>query len=367
MGKKKNKIITKYKSSVSLENQITKKSTKRKDQEKFRDIVLRADSDDEGNGEYIDSKTSKRIFRAVEAQRMELQGIETVGKVKKPTQNIGKSQGVRFQNVEMDSDEDSEPELDNDDEGDVDNEVDAFRESFKMSEEDERALALFQKPSEATKTFTLADMIMEKISERKTEMQSQFSDNLAIEEIDPRVKEMYEGVKDVAHRYRSGKLPKAFKVIPKLKNWEQILLITEPHNWSSSAIYEGTKMFSHAASTMFQRFLNLVLLPRVRDDMAEFNKLNPYLYRALKKSIYKPAAFFKGLILPLLTYGDCTLREAIIFGSVISKSSIPVLHAAACLLKISEMEYTGSNSIFLRIFFGKAYALPYRVIGENEF
>jgi essential nuclear protein 1 len=208
-------------------------------------------------------------------------------------------------------------------------------------------------------------MILEKISERKTEMQSQFSDNMAIEEIDPRVKEMYEGVKDVAHRYRSGKLPKAFKVIPKLKNWEQILFITEPHNWSSSAIYEGTKMFSHAASTMFQRFLNLVLLPRVRDDMAEFNKLNPYLYRALKKSIYKPAAFFKGLILPLLTYGDCTLREAIIFGSVISKSSIPVLHAAACLLKISEMEYTGSNSIFLRIFFGKAYALPYRVIGEK--
>jgi hypothetical protein len=144
MGKKKNKIVTKYKSSVSLENQITKKSPKRKEQqEKFRDIVLRADSDDEGNEEFIDSKTSKRILRAVEKQRMEFQGI-TPGKVHKPLQVGGKAQGVRFQNVEMNSDEDSEPEYD-DEGGDIDNEVDAFRESFKMSEEDERALALFQK------------------------------------------------------------------------------------------------------------------------------------------------------------------------------------------------------------------------------
>jgi hypothetical protein len=37
---------------------------------------------------------------------------------------------------------------------------------------------------------------------------------------------MYEGVKDVLSRYRSGKLPKAFKVIPKLKNWEQVLYLT---------------------------------------------------------------------------------------------------------------------------------------------
>ncbi len=114
---------------------------------------------------------------------------------------------------------------------------------------------------------------MEKIAERKTEIQTQFSDNgtIAMEDLDPKVKEMYEGVRDVMKRYRSGKVPKAFKIISKLKNWEQILFITEPHNWSSAAMFEGTKMFcSGSTQSMSQRFYNLVILPRVRDDLAGF-------------------------------------------------------------------------------------------------
>ena len=49
---------------------------------------------------------------------------------------------------------------------------------------------------------------------------------LQIQELDPRVKQMYEGVRDVLSKYRSGKIPKAFKIIPSLQNWEQILYVT---------------------------------------------------------------------------------------------------------------------------------------------
>lgn len=49
---------------------------------------------------------------------------------------------------------------------------------------------------------------------------------------------MYEGVKDVLQKYRSGKLPKAFKMIPHLQNWEQILYLTEPTMWSAAAMYQ---------------------------------------------------------------------------------------------------------------------------------
>lgn len=126
-------------------------------------------------------------------------------------------------------------------------------------------------------------------------------------------------------------------------------------------------MFSNESAPMFQRFLNLVLLPRIRDDLAEFSKLNPFLYKALRRAIFKPSAFFKGLILPLLHYGDCTIREAIVVGSVISKSSLPVLHSSACLLKICEMDYNAANSIFLKIILSKAYALPYRVVDAIVF
>lgn len=45
---------------------------------------------------------------------------------------------------------------------------------------------------------------------------------------------------------------------------------------------------------MAQRFYNLVLLPRIRDDIAEYKKLNFHLYSALKKALFKPGAWFKG-------------------------------------------------------------------------
>ena len=48
-----------------------------------------------------------------------------------------------------------------------------------------------------------------------------------------------------------------------------------------------------------RRFFNLALLPRVRDDIAEFKRLNFHLFMALKKALFKPAAFFKGILLPL--------------------------------------------------------------------
>lgn len=244
-----------------------------------------------------------------------------------------------------------------------------FFEDIKVNDEDEEAFEKFQN-KEGQKTRSLAEIIMEKIAQKQTDITTQFSDvgSLKIEDIDPRVKEMYEGVRDVMKKYRSGKVPKAFKIIPKLRNWEQILFITEPHNWTAAAIYRGTRIFCSVLSQhMAQRYYNLVLLPRIRDDLSEYKKLNPHLYAALKKSLFKPAAFFKGVILPLLESGDCTLREAIIFGSVIARNQIPVLHSSACLLKICEMEYSGANSIFIRIFLDKRYALPYRVVDAAVF
>lgn len=46
---------------------------------------------------------------------------------------------------------------------------------------------------------------------------------------------------------------------------------------------------------MAQRFYNLVLLPRVRDDISEYKRLNFHLYQALRKALFKPGGFMKGL------------------------------------------------------------------------
>ena len=45
----------------------------------------------------------------------------------------------------------------------------------------------------------------------------------------------------VLSKYRSGKLPKAFKIIPALSNWEQILYVTEPEAWTAAAMYQATR------------------------------------------------------------------------------------------------------------------------------
>ena len=90
---------------------------------------------------------------------------------------------------------------------------------------------------------------------------------------------------------------------------------------------------------MAQRFMNLILLPRIRDDIDTYHRLNFHLFQAVRKALFKPGAFFKGFLLPLCESGTCTLREAIIIGSVLAKNSIPVLHSCAAMLKIAEMEY----------------------------
>lgn len=188
-------------------------------------------------------------------------------------------------------------------------------------------------------------------------------DGFHIPDLDPKVVEVYQGIGQVMSRFTSGKIPKAFKVIPNLRNWEDILFLTEPEMWSPHAVFQGTRLFvSNLNTRMAQRFLNLVLLPHMRRDIQENKRLHFALFQALKKATFKPGAFYKGILLPLCASGTCTLREAVILSSVIKRCSIPVLHSAAALLRIAEMPYSGVNSFFIRVLLDKRYALPYRVI-----
>lgn len=353
MGKAKKVSKISSKSQVPLDKQMTQGKVFKKNRDK---LYLRAEE-----SSVVDSKTSKKILLAAKQQQLDLTEEnfpDTLGaKSKSKKFNLGPN----LRNADDDDDED-------DDNHEVT--ADDFMDDLKIDDDDTEAFERFQNSTASKRTLNLSEIIKQKIAEKQGELQSKLSDqgSLKIEDIDKRVLEMYEGVRDVMKRYKSGKVPKAFKIIPKLRNWEQILFITEPHNWSAAAMFQGTRIFCSILSQgMAQRFYNLVLLPRVRDDLSEYKKLNVHLYNALKRALFKPAAFMKGIILPLLESGDCTLREAIIFGSIVAKNRIPVLHSAACLLKICEMGYTGANSIFIRIFLEKRYALPYRVVDAAVF
>ena len=162
---------------------------------------------------------------------------------------------------------------------------------------------------------------------------------------------MYEQVGEILSHYRSGKIPKAFKILPNLANWEQVSgtlcmsrharttlcrffssrnpIVGQPRRcirrldslhriWTLRWLNGKLRWLVSRRSHSFihhHRFYNLILLPRVRDDIDEYKKLNFHLYmvrslrridhwrffffQALRKALFKPSAFFKGVILPL--------------------------------------------------------------------
>ena len=233
-------------------------------------------------------------------------------------------------------------------------------------------------PEEASKRRTLADGIREKLAERAAAAAAGGGGGAAAAAaaaaegeasdlgagsgggLDPRIIQVYTDVGRFLSSYKAGKVPKVFKVIPSLPNWEEILFLTNPETWTPHATYQATRIFvSSLKDSKAQRFNALVLLPKCRDDVFAHKRLNFHLYLALRKAAYKPAAFYKGLLLPLAAGGDCTLREALIVGSVVARESFPVLHSAAAIIKLTrDMPYTGAVSVFLRYLLNKKYSLP---------
>jgi len=356
MGKAKKLKISKAPRNTPLEDHIQK--------DEFaapsgRVKVRKERKDETTADEFIDEKLSKQILTQARLQMQDLQTETAPTKAAKSVKlpKLG-------ENLSGDED-DSDIEGSDDDDKGFDDEV---KRNYKMNKKDEEAFEAFMNNSGPRRT--LADIIQEKLTEKRTEIDTQYTDaeSLQQRELDPRVVEMYQEVGEILAKYRSGKVPKAFKVIAQFRNWEDLLILTKPENWSAAAVYQATRIFTANLKEKFaQRFFNQLLLPRVRDDIDTYQRLNYHLYQALRKALFKPGAFFKGFLLPLLESGNCTLREAVIVGSVIGRNSIPILHSSAVMLKIAEMEYSGANSIFLRIFFDKKYALPYRVVDAVVF
>lgn len=225
----------------------------------------------------------------------------------------------------------------------------------------------------------LADLILQRIAEKEARDQGRDDDRPNLTEDAPsipseiplKVVEVFAKCGLLLSRYRSGPLPKPFKILPTLPSWPELLTTTRPESWTPNAVFAATKIFVSAPSDVAQHYLNTVLLDRVKEDIYETKKLNVHLYDAIKKALYKPAAFFKGFLFPLVNEG-CTLREANIISSVLVRVSIPVLHSAAALLRLCEIaaeqstnvntESAGACNIFIKALLEKKYALPYRAV-----
>jgi len=308
----------------------------------------------EEEADVLPSRMTQKVLEVAQAQKTEDERLSRTG--------------AQFGGIDFD-DLPDDVEVGEDDEEICDVEVDeeGFIVTQAASEEEERALALFMPGAAGQKANTsIADMILQKIHEHENRQMGQEPNEAAAGAevgLSPKVVEVYGEIGKWLKTYKSGKMPKAFKVIPSLTNWEEVLALTGPLTWTPAAMYEAVNIFaSNLNPRMAQRFYNLVLLPAVRQNIANYKKLNFHYYRSLRKALFKPAAFFKGIVLPL-AMENCTLREAMILGSVLGKASIPAMHVGAALVRLCGMSpWYGTTSILIATLVNKKYALPLRVV-----
>ena len=183
--------------------------------------------------------------------------------------------------------------------------------------------------------------------------------------INQKVVDAYKLVGDVLRTYTSGKLPKAFNILSSTEDWEDLVNITEPYNWTPQAMYEAVVQFSSGEVLMTYTFYEKYLVPAIRSDIKKNKKLNIHYYNCLKRALFKPSAFFKGIILPMSK--TLSAKEASIIGSILRKCSIPNNHASAAIVKLTQICKNDKKGIsvgalfFMRLLLVKKYAFPNEV------
>ncbi|EEP77685.1 bys protein [Uncinocarpus reesii 1704] len=125
----------------------------------------------------------------------------------------------------------------------------------------------------------LADLILEKIAAFEAKQAGQpavIGGGLPEDAVQIPMKavEVYEKVGLLLSRYKSGPLPKPFKILPTLPYWDTLLDITQPDKWTPNTIYAATRIFISAKPHIAQQFISIVLLDRVREEIRENKKLN---------------------------------------------------------------------------------------------
>jgi essential nuclear protein 1 len=241
----------------------------------------------------IPEKLSGKILKLAKEQQIEVERERTLSN--RGSKDAGKLTVPSKSKVSIDDDdEDDDAALDDDDEledgaDDVIHKGD-YVENVEISQDDEDALAMFMGTTTAPR-IKLADLILDKIREKEealanggTLIMMDAGEAGANESLSPKIVQCYQRVGQFMQRYSAGKVPKAFKIIPSLTNWEEVLYVTRPDQWSCQAVFVATRLFaSNLNAKSAQRFFNIILLDRVIEDIGMNKRLNYHLYLSLKK------------------------------------------------------------------------------------
>jgi essential nuclear protein 1 len=351
----------------------------------------------------VTGKMSKKVIESIKQQRLEIQRSELDGHEDIDNDAHADMTRARLNDITPDNllsghygDTDDEADLStkqrqkfhhDDDDNDTGDEHDENDTTIFQHDEgaldlnaDDRAMLEAFLPSSLSTKQTLTHDIITNADQRATTLslgikQAEKESDVQLKPAVPKdVIVTYQKIGAFLAKYRTGKLPKAFKVIPALRNWEEIMYYTNPASWTPQATNAATGIFANQLKPKHaQRFYSLILAPKVSSQLATEGRLGFHLYDSLKQSIYKPSAFFKGLILPIAAGYPAPpfpgqpqaplSKEVIVYASVLNRMHLPPVHAAVTLLQMSKiLPFNPYNVLLMKVLIDKKYALPIAVI-----
>ena len=248
----------------------------------------RADSDDE-----LDEAEQKKIETMARAQASdELQ------------------REVQIMRDDSSSDDESEDDLGLDDDGEDIDGLDFGAEALSPSQS--ALVDSFLNPGGRTRT--LADLIMEKIAEKEAAQHG--DDDEDDDALPDKVSGSLHGHGALTEKVSLRQITESVQGHTRVRK-----VGGDPLDDAARRVVAAlracaaTRVFaSNLDPKRARTFYGDVLLERCRDDIREHRRLNYHLYQALHRALFKPAPWFKGVLLPLVKSGDCTLREALVFG-----------------------------------------------------
>jgi essential nuclear protein 1 len=163
--------------------------------------------------------------------------------------------------------------------------------------------------------------------------------------------------------YRSGKFPKIIKVLPNLKNFEEIIWLIRPDIWSEQAIFSITRSFLPKLDKIqMSRFYTIVLVPRFQEIIFNKKSFSTHIQKTIGISSRFPSIFFPSFVLPICESKNCSIKEGAVICSIISKYHFPPTIVMTVLVKLLKIPITPPKCMICRIIISKNYLIPHRII-----
>ncbi|KAL7715758.1 Bystin [Entamoeba marina] len=253
--------------------------------------------------------------------------------------------------MEIEYENEMEEEVESDSEDNADNLEKEY--DVAIDEESLQLLEAFKNDVEVADVNSMITSQLNLIKKEESKTTTTTTKPVEKKQIPTKVVKMFNELGVFLSHYHVGRMPRVFKLLPSFEEWAELLQLTNPATWTPHSLFAATKLFIHSTSSIAEKFMNTFLLPIIRNSMHKTKKLHFQEYLAVKRCIYQPAAFFKGIIFPLCQTNDVTFKEATIIASILQKVSIPAKHSAVALYKLSTIPYNSTQGLFMKTLLDK--------------